>query len=258
MPSGGCGPLSSVRPPSCPSWGPAGLAARVAVQGRSQGGRSGGLDARTRPRRVWGSREGRRGERRGPLAGGALTEEQQHVPGARPVHAAEPQHQQKPPAGRPPTAHGGGGSGSAAPPGHVGQAPPTRSRVPGPRPSLPLPLRCLRTRLRRRRRPGAAAPGEFVAGGERGLGGVGEPRGTGWGRWGRLGAGGGGLLSRGPFPTASPARSPPPSALLNGQQARGAHPKTQGPGQAPSRAGGGARPGPGVRGGPGPALRAAG
>lgn len=74
-----------------------------------------------------GQREAQTRRAAGLAGWGALTEDQQHVPGARPVQAAEDQGQQQHPAGRPSAAHGGG----SAPPR---PAPPavTRSLAPPP------------------------------------------------------------------------------------------------------------------------------
>lgn len=65
---------------------------------------------RSGPRRVWGSGERRRKGLQGLLVGGgwgALTEDEQHVPGARRAQAAEDQDQQQQPADRPSAVHGG-------------------------------------------------------------------------------------------------------------------------------------------------------
>lgn len=119
---------------------------------------------RSGPRRVWGSGERRRKGLQGLLVGGgwgALTEDEQHVPGARRAQAAEDQDQQQQPADRPSAVHGGSSrparghlcAGPAPPRSRALQVPPPGSHVRArPRPtssSLPLPLRFLRTRLRR-------------------------------------------------------------------------------------------------------------
>lgn len=104
--------------------------------------------------------KGRRVRRTG--GGDALTEEQQHVPGTRPVPATDDQGQQQQPAGRPSAVHGG--RSGPAPPRSRARPPRPRGhararsrpggsralRAPPPLSSLPLPLRFLRTPLRRR------------------------------------------------------------------------------------------------------------
>lgn len=92
---------------------------------------------RSGPRKVCGSGERRRKGLQGLLVGGgwgALTEDQQHVPGARRVQAPEDQGQQQQPADGPSAVHGGG-SRPAPPAVTCALAPPpVVTRAPGPAP----------------------------------------------------------------------------------------------------------------------------
>lgn len=111
-------------------------------------------------------------------SGSTLTEDQQHVPGARPMHTTETHGDQQHPADLPRASHGGG----SRPRGHVSTraAPPRpRSRVhqarPGPAPApAPPPSLVSADPLRRRRetrscrdngKSGAVASGECAADG---------------------------------------------------------------------------------------------
>lgn len=129
----------------------------------------------TRPAAVEGSARG--------ASGSTLTEDQQHVPGERPVHTTESHGDQQHPADLPRTSHGGGSGRAAVPRSREHQSRPAPPSVtctpgpprtrPGPAPALtPPPSPVSADPLRRRRetrsfgddgKPGAVASGECAA-----------------------------------------------------------------------------------------------
>lgn len=169
-------------------------------------------------RATTGGREGQCPARR-RVGGSALTQDQQHVSGARPVRAAEPQGEQQRPAEQPGAEHGGGSGPRPAPVTCApGPAPPrSRARRAPPlfAPRSPFPCGSCE------RRCGDCRPGESAAGGgRRGQVGGASSRGRAGVTGGSRHGGGAGTDDAGAshgeprsLPTAFSPRSLPPSAL---------------------------------------------